>query len=198
METENKLPLHRHLSVALIVITCILIQALGEETNITLRYDREAIFNHEWWRLITGNLAHLSWSHLWMNLAGLVMIWLIYDRQLKLTWWLLNVFLCSLFVSLGLLTFNAELHWYVGLSGTLHGLIMTGVMINVLNKERLDIILLVIISGKLIWEQISGPLPGSAETAGGPVIVDAHLYGAIAGVVTGLVFGLTKQALRQR
>ena len=133
-----------------------------------------------------------------MNLAGLMMIWLIYDRQLKLTWWFGNFFVCSLFVSLGLLAFNTELHWYVGLSGTLHGLILTGAIINVLHKERLDMILLVIISGKLIWEQISGPLPGSAETAGGPVIVDAHLYGAIAGVVTGLVFGLSKKTLQRQ
>jgi len=36
---------------------------------------------------------------------------------------------------------------------------------------------------KLAYEQLYGALPGSAATAGGPVIVDAHLYGSIAGII---------------
>ena len=33
----------------------------------------------------------------------------------------------------------------------------------------------------MIWEQVYGPAPGSEEMAGGNVIVNAHMYGAIAG-----------------
>jgi membrane associated rhomboid family serine protease len=44
-----------------------------------------------------------------------------------------------------------------------------------------------LVCGKLLWEQAVGPLPGSAEVAGGKVIVDAHLYGAIGGLVLGWV-----------
>jgi hypothetical protein len=40
--------------------------------------------------------------------------------------------------------------------------------------------------GKLAWEQFSGPLPGSEGTAGGPVIVDSHLFGALGGALTAL------------
>ena len=40
-----------------------------------------------------------------------------------------------------------------------------------------------VLIAKLAWEQISGPLPGSAATAGVAVIVDAHLYGAAGGIL---------------
>lgn len=49
-------------------------------------------------------------------------------------------------------------------------------------------LLLLIIIAKLTWEQIAGPLPGSEATAGGNVIVDAHLYGAVAGYLIYRIF----------
>ena len=188
MATVNKRFIIHHLPPVFIVAICALIATLGEDANTAIRYDRNAILDGAWWKTLSGNLAHLSWNHLWMNLAGLLVIWLIYDHQLSLAKWLINFIFCSLAVGLGLLAFNPELHWYVGLSGTLHGLLMTGIIINVLNKQRLDLILLIAVIGKLAWEQFAGPLPGSAETAGGPVIVDAHLYGAVAGVISGLFY----------
>jgi hypothetical protein len=39
----------------------------------------------------------------------------------------------------------------------------------------------VVVVGKVAYEQIAGPLPGSEATSGGAVIVDAHLYGIIGG-----------------
>ena len=47
--------------------------------------------------------------------------------------------------------------------------------------------MLVIFAAKLGWEQLAGPLPFTGETAGGPVIVDAHLYGAVGGALAALL-----------
>ncbi len=193
MATVNKPTLIKHLPVATIVVISLAIALIGDSGNLALRFDRDKIIAHEWWRIFTGNLAHLSWNHLWMNLAGLVMIWFIYAQQLSITKWLINFFVCSIAVGVGLFLFNPELSWYVGLSGTLHGLLMTGIIINITHKERLDFVLFVLVTGKLIWEQWAGALPGSAETAGGPVIVDAHLYGAITGVIMGLIYAYFTQ-----
>ena len=44
-------------------------------------------------------------------------------------------------------------------------------------------ILLMLVIIKLAYEQLWGPMPGSESTAGGKVVVDAHLYGAIFGFV---------------
>ena len=49
------------------------------------------------------------------------------------------------------------------------------------------IVLGVILLLKLAYEQFVGPVPGSAETTGGTVIVAAHLYGAIAAGVAAAV-----------
>ena len=49
-----------------------------------------------------------------------------------------------------------------------------------------SIVILVLVFGKVAYEQMAGPMPGSEFTSGGPVVVNAHLYGAIAGLVAGL------------
>ena len=72
---------------------------------------------------------------------------------------------------------------YVGLSGVLHGLFVSGCLMDIRNGHRDALLLFILISAKLAWEQVSGPLPGSESTAGGHVVVDAHLYGALSGVV---------------
>lgn len=188
MATANNTLLHRYLPLLIVAATSLVIALIGEDAKLALRFDRHAIADHQWWRVLTGNLAHLSWNHLWMNLAGLAMIYFIYERQLTHRLWWLNFLVCSLAVGIGLLLLNPQLNWYVGLSGTLHGLLLTGIVINIAKKEKLDYLLFVLVTGKLLWEHYAGALPGSAETAGGPVIVDAHLYGAIAGGVMGVVY----------
>ena len=188
MVIVNKPSAAYYLPATLVAIVSLCVAGLGDNANIAIRYDRDAILENAWWRLLTGNLAHLSWNHLWMNLAGLLMICILYDRQLTAAKWSINFVICSLGVGICLLLFNPDLHWYVGLSGTLHGLLMTGILINIIQGQRLDLILFIALIGKLAWEQFAGPLPGSAETAGGAVIVDAHLYGAISGLIMGVIF----------
>ncbi len=153
-----------------------------------LRYDRTAIQQGEVWRLLSGNLVHLSWEHLLMNLAGLILIWLLYGRLLANLQWFFVVVISCMAVGAGLYLTNLQLDWYVGQSGMLHGLFVTGVLLNLRQGYRMEWLLLLALIAKLYWEQTQGALPGSAELAGGNVIVDAHLFGAISGLVTGLLF----------
>ena len=43
-------------------------------------------------------------------------------------------------------------------------------------------VLVLLLSAKLFWEYMNGALPGSEAMTGGRVVVEAHLYGAIAGL----------------
>ena len=129
---------------------------------------------------------HLGWAHLAMNLAGLAIIWLILARQLPLWQWWMTVLVCAVGVNLGLLAFSPTVGWYVGLSGILHGLIAAGALAGLKRQPSLFLLLLGLIA-KLAWEQSTGQDPGTAQLIGGAVIVDAHLYGALAGVVLGVV-----------
>lgn len=186
--------LHHGLPILLAVLS-VLIAAGGDAANQQLRFERASIADGEGWRLVTGHLAHLGWSHLLLNLAGLALIWGLFQRHLgTLAWWW--VWLVSTFaVSAGLFFFDVELGWYVGLSGVLHGLFIAGLLM-ALRQERWwgDAVLLVIVIAKLASEQMYGSLPGTTEMAGGDVIVDAHLYGAIGGAIAVLPLLVRKRA----
>ena len=82
---------------------------------------------------------------------------------------------------------NPGLEWYVGLSGLLHGLLAAGLMVGVVRRETESVVLALLVAAKLTWEQLAGPLPGSEGASGGAVIVDAHLYGAVGGVLAALI-----------
>jgi rhomboid family GlyGly-CTERM serine protease len=178
---------------ALIIPVIIALVSLGLQVADLVpqfRYSRSLIEQGHWWLLITGNLVHLGWGHLVLNLAGLAMVWWFFIDDLRAWEWLLVLPISGLFVTLGLYLFDVHLIWYVGLSGLLHGLFVAG-GIRLLSKELgFAVVLLGVLAGKLAYEQFFGSLPGTSEMSGGPVVVNSHLYGAIGGVVSGILISL--------
>lgn len=170
------------------------------DTTLTplLRYDHAMIADGEIWRIFTGHITHLGWSHLGLNLAGLILIWALFGRELTTTRWLQVLFISSVGVSAGLWFGHPNLDWYVGLSGVLHGLFIAGALASVQQGHRREWLLIGVMVGKIISEQFLGPSPGSEQLAGGPVIVDAHLYGALSGAVAALVFYVLDRRYRNR
>lgn len=177
-----------------IALVCIALQASGLAN--TLRYDRTAIADGAWWRLLSGNFVHLGWSHLVMNIAGLALVVALVWRRFDARSWVIITIASSLVVGLGLLWRNPEVSWYVGFSGTLHGLIIAGTLADLRVWPKSAALLLLAVVAKLTWEQIGGALPGSESAAGGRVIVDAHLYGAIGGAAVGAVLMLLRKDQR--
>ncbi len=170
-----------------ITIIVTLIALIGSEASQWLRYDRSALLNGEYWRLITGHFVHLGWSHLSMNALGLTLIWALFNNTASDGRWFMVLLLSAVGSSLLLLWLNPALQWYVGLSGVLHAFFVYGCLNEIHLGRKSSWILLGVIFAKLAWEQIAGPLPGSEQSAGGHVIVDVHLYGAIFGLLIGLV-----------
>jgi rhomboid family GlyGly-CTERM serine protease len=187
---ENKFQhsISHHLIPIGITIIALLLATGGDTIAELLRYQADAIKDGQVWRLITGNFVHLGWAHTFMNLLGLGLIWGLFWGCFSQRQWLIITLVSCLAVSLGLLAFDPKLEWYVGLSGMLHGLFVAGAVGGIRRGDRREAILLVAIVGKLIWEQTYGAMPGSAEMAGGPVVVDAHLFGAIGGAIVALLF----------
>ncbi len=166
-------------------LLCIALQYAGLADS--LRFDRESIDSGHWWLLLTGNFVHLGSSHLWMNMAGLALVVALVWQHFSALQWLLLTLFSSLVVGVCLWLFNPEIQGYVGFSGTLHGLIIAGVLADLRIYPKSAGILLILVVGKLAWEQVGGALPGSESVAGGLVVVDAHLYGAIGGGVLGIL-----------
>lgn len=174
-----------HWLALVLAILCVTLQYAGLDS--VLRFDRHLIENGQWWLLLSGNFVHLGSSHLWMNLAGLALVVALVWQHYSVWQWAALTIMASLVVCVGLWRFNPEVLAYVGFSGTLHGLIIAGVIADIRIFPRSAVILLFLIAGKLVMEQLGGALPGSESVAGGRVVVDAHLYGAIAGGVFGVL-----------
>lgn len=157
----------------------------GGTGRAALRFERDAIAAGELWRLVTGHIVHLGASHLVLNLAGLFLVWLLVgDRYTPLRWWLVVVFSLAV-MDLGFWFLDPQLSWYVGLSGLLHGLLMAGATAGLRRAPLESAVFGLVVIGKVALEQVIGPLPGSEATSGGPVVVNAHLYGAVAGLLAG-------------
>jgi len=182
----RKTPLINYIFPAVITLIAISITFIGDSLSDILQYDSKAIADGEYWRIFTAHIVHLGWSHLWLNLAGLVLIFLFFSNCVPNHFWWTSFFICGLGISILVYFLNPEIRWYVGLSGVLHGLFVLAGIMDIRVRKWEGIFFTAVILGKVIYEQISGPLPGSEEAAGGPVLVDAHFYGALIGVGLGV------------
>ncbi len=182
-----------HLTPITLVLLTTLFALLGNSATELLRYQSDVFTSGELWRLLSGNLVHLGWSHMILNTLGLGLIWGLFWNTFETRIWPLITLISALSVTLGLYWFIPQLTWYVGLSGLLHGLFVAGAIGGMRRGDHREAILLIAIIGKLIWEQLYGPLPGTSEMAGGPVIVESHLFGAIGGALAALIFKPRKQ-----
>ena len=167
----------------IVVLVALALMFGGDSGRELLRFDRGGIAAGELWRLLTGHFVHLGVSHTLLNLAGLVLVWVLVGAACTWRQWLLVMVASMTAIDLGLWFGSPQLEWYVGLSGLLHGMLAAGIVAGLSDRNVEALILAVVVTGKLAWEQFAGPLPGSEATSGGAVIVDAHLYGVIGGTV---------------
>lgn len=160
-----------------------LIELGGETVRQALSFDRAAIGGGEWWRLLSAHFVHLDAEHTTLNVLGVVLMWALFARDYSPLRWLAIYLFAAASVSAGLWFFSPEVGWYVGSSGALHGVMTAGTLAHLVRRDLDGWILATFIVGKLSYEQIAGQMPfaGSATT-----IVDAHLYGAIGGLVCAL------------
>ena len=187
----------RHWAVPVVIaIVAAVFELGGKPVRELLAFDRNGIAAGEAWRLLSGHFVHLGISHLSLNLVGLALVWYLVGRHFTTVRWLIVTILSIVAMDAGFWWLNPELDWYVGLSGLLHGLLAAGLVVAARERDREGLVIALFVIGKLAWEQWGGPLPGSEATAGGAVIVDAHLYGAIGGALAGIVAGFTGRRVR--
>ncbi len=148
------------------------------------QYSQTEISAGQWWRFITGNMIHLNWLHFAVNALAFVVIVMLLPDIMRWGELFVVFLLCCFGVTLGLWVFSPSVYWYVGLSGVLHGVLVVLLLLEIVaGKQLWSITLFVLVLLKLIWEGLFGALPGSESTVGGPVLVQAHSYGAVTGVV---------------
>ena len=87
----------------------------------------------------------------------------------------------------GISFLSPQVDWYVGLSGVLHGRHGSGALRAGRDERAGRLPFGVAVVAKVVWEQLSGPSAFSLAASGGPVVVDAHLYGLLGGVMAAAV-----------
>ena len=181
--------------VALLAV-CALLAAGGDEVRELGRYERYAIESGEYWRLVSGHLVHLGLGHLWPNLAALAIIGLLFEDVFRTADWLRVGAASAAAIDLGLYVLDPDVLWYVGLSGVLHGYVAAGALALLERREKLGAVLAIAVAAKLIFEQVVGPVPFTAASVGGPVVVAAHLYGVVGALLAQAVVAIVRRRSR--
>ena len=180
--------------LGLVFLSLVLLSLAGERWRLLLQYQREAVLQGEYWRLVTAHLVHGSTHHLLLNSAGLLLLGaLFHDAGYSWRAWLLIALFSIVAIDLGFVFFEPQVGWYLGLSGVLHGALIAGAMAWWRRQPKwLALVLSAYLVGKLTWEQVYGALPLSGDM---PIVVEAHLYGSLGGALAGFI--LWVQAHRQ-
>lgn len=157
-----------------------IVVTLSPNGLIRLCFDRLAIEQGEWWRLITGHLVHSSYNHLlWDVLAFFCIAAYVELKSIKLLW----ISLIGGFVAVNLLLLSSwsGLSLYCGLSGMLFAPLTLALWLNWQRSTGIYAVAPVIIcAGKLVWEISQSNT--FFVTSGWPAYPLAHVAGVVGGL----------------
>ena len=136
------------------------------------------------WRFYSAHFVHVGWVHLGLNMLALFCLPYIF-KQINPKWFLSALITLPLFLSLIFYWVYPHLMVYAGFSGVLHGLYaLAGIYALAHPLERkFGYLILVALAIKLIWEGVVDHSLGTADLIGSPVMIEAHLWGVIGGVL---------------
>jgi rhomboid family GlyGly-CTERM serine protease len=164
----------------------------GEALKLAWRYERAAIGDGQWWRFASCHFVHLDVMHALLNATGLALLWALFARTYRARQWLVALLASMASICVGFWFFSPQLAWYVGASAVLHGLFACGCLALIRQRDRIGMVAGAVFMAKLAWEYWQGPLPFERS---GQVVTISHLYGAIGGVLAGLVLRPRAQRL---
>ncbi len=159
----------------------------------TWRFNRALVEHGQVWLLFTAHIVHLNWSHWALNMGGLAIVAFFFSPHASARQWLAVLFVSACVINVGLWWGMPEIRSYVGLSGVLHGLFLYGALREIRFYPASGYVLTMALMAKLAWEFFNGALPGSEDMTGGRVLTEAHLLGAIGGVLVWLLESINRR-----
>jgi rhomboid family GlyGly-CTERM serine protease len=159
---------------------------------------RQALLASQPWRALTAHLVHVNWVHALLNLAAWLVVARLFAPELRTWRQPLVLAVAALAVTLHLALLHPGIAWYRGFSGTLHGVFFAGASAWLLalladgeRRPRALWLPAVLVTGgwvKVLAEQPGGSLTPYAQWLGAGIVPQAHLAGAVAGSMLGLLF----------
>ncbi|MCC2596704.1 rhombosortase [Pusillimonas sp. MFBS29] len=159
-----------------------LLQAGGDGVRTALRFSRQALGQGEWWRLLSGHVVHLGWTHTLLNIAGVLLCcalapWLFNSR----VWF--RIVALALGVGMLLWWLSPGVSLYVGFSGVLYGLLVLGLLPQARHGDGLSALALLATVLWMAWQWLAGPSSAEEKLIGGHIIGIAHIYGFTLGLI---------------
>ncbi|PKG81711.1 rhombosortase [Colwellia sp. 75C3] len=183
--TLKNLPLKKQHSVLVITIALLAILAylFNDKIDSLFVYQYQLISQGELWRTFTGHFFHTNGIHLLLNLAALILLWALHGHFYNLKNYSLLFISSALICSTGLFYFSPDIHQYVGLSGVLHGIFVFGAMMDIRHKDKTGYLLFIGVWLKIAHEQFYGASEQVSTLINANVAIDAHLWGAVGGLI---------------
>ncbi len=179
---------YTNISISLLMAASIAIFAIFPEIFFSqLSLIRSEVDRGEIWRLLSGNFVHFGWAHSLMNMAAFLIFAFALSPAFSTARYITLVIFCGAIVGICVYLFNPEYETYAGLSGAIHGFFVAGLVINKRHNAWINIPLIGALFGKVALEHYpifqATHLQNLLPVA---VAYDAHLYGALAGLVFGI------------
>lgn len=147
--------------------------------------DYRAVSQGAWWQPLTSQLMHHDQAHLWFNLAGIWIAWLLFPEQLRHNrdWWPIAPIIIA--VSAGQYWLAEPTVLYAGFSGTLYGLFAWAAVKDslLLRQSPKHWISVLVLLGIVLKTLLDFSVPALAEG----LAIYAHLSGVVCGMVLALL-----------
>ncbi|WP_100657241.1 rhombosortase [Alteromonas flava] len=159
-----------------------------------MAFSSAQINSGELYRLFTAHLMHTNLWHLLLNLAGLSLLWALHGDYYTPLRFAFAWAAISVITSLCLYIFEPNL-LYVGMSGVLHGIFAWGACLDIRRGDKTGWLLLLGLGIKVGVEQLGGDTSDIAALIEASVAINAHAFGAIAGITWGTLGALKKPSV---
>ena len=188
----------QQISVPLIVLFISLISFLFDNSlSELLVYQRSLVTQGEIWRVFSGHFFHTNGFHFLLNAAAVIMLWALHGHFYTIKSYLIVFMVSAIICSIGIHWFSLDIEQYVGLSGVLHGIFIWGAIEDIKAKERTGYLLLLGVILKIAHEQYYGASEDVSDLIGANVAINAHLWGAIGGVIAVIILIIIKSPTKQ-
>jgi rhomboid family GlyGly-CTERM serine protease len=176
--------------VTLIVVGLAVMASASPVVSNWLVWDRAAIADGQWWRLVTGNLVHVTARHLWWDaLAVTVAGWFIGTRAPRSL--AILTLVAAAVIGLSIFVFCPQVRLYCGLSGVACAMFGYLALLGIRTGSRArwcGLAMLILVACKVAWELTTGrtifvPVVGNAYV----VLPLAHATGLVVGVLNGAI-----------
>lgn len=185
MERTQKLVSRFPAGTLVLTISFVLIFYCPGTIQLTL-YDRQAILNGEFWRILTAPLTHFSVSHLLWNASVFTIFGAMLENISRKS--LLTICLgTSLLSGLSYLFLSPELVYYGGISGVASGIVaylgLNKVYSGAKSKRLWQLILILLILKIAVESVTNNPLFVSVDIPRFLVLPSAHLLGIVVAII---------------